>query len=404
MEQTPWSNWGGTQSCDTAAYVRAETVDEVCAVVARASEEGITVRPVGSGHSFPPIVPCSGIILDISSLSGVASMDRAAQRARVGAGTRLKDMGDPMWEAGLSLMNQGDIDAQTVAGAVSTATHGSGLRYTSFSGIVTRAELVTAAGEILVIEEGDSRMPAVQTSLGSLGVLVDVELQLTSAYKLAEKIEYWPLDEVLERWLDETKNRRHFQIWWGPYEDSLELYDIPPAPPGMKQACYVRRYDELPADVDDVPAGFGRADRAYRIYAAEYPPGWDELEYFVPYEATVDALAAVRLVLDRHPDQRYPVEVRTIGAETSFLSAMHGRDSVSISVSGAVGTDYLGFLRSVDEVLREFQARPHWGKTHFFDADRLREVYPRYDDFVAVRRALDPQETFLNDHLRSMIS
>lgn len=404
MEHGVWSNWAGTQFCEPAEYVEATTVEQVCETVARAAEQGRTVRPIGSGHSFTPVISCDGIILDISGLRGIQSLDEARQRARVWAGSRLSSLGEPLWDAGLSLKNQGDIDAQTVAGALNTATHGSGLGFTSFSGILTRAELVTATGDVLVLEQDDPRLAAVRCAVGSLGVLVNAELQLMPSYQLVEEIEYWPLAEVLERWSHETKTRRHFQFWWGPYPESLPLYGMPAPPDGVAEACYVRKYQQIPADAVGVTSPSGRVDRAYRIYADEYPPGWDELEYFVPYDVALEALEAIRPVLRTYPNQKYPVEVRTIAAETGYLSPMQGRDSVSISVSGAVGTDYQDFLRGVDQALREFGARAHWGKTHFFDADRLREVYPRYDDFVAIRRAMDPRGTFLNEHLTTMLA
>lgn len=337
-------------------------------------------------------------------MSGIEEIDTRRHRTRVRAGSKLKTLGEPLWDAGISLKNQGDIDSQTLAGAVSTATHGSGLKYNSFSGMVTRAELVTATGELVVIDENDPRLAALQTSLGAFGVLTSLELQAMPAYQLVEKIEYWPLAKVLERWPHETQTRRHFQFFWGPYDGSLELYGMASPEAPMKQVCYVRTYEQIPADATVVTSPSGRVDRAYRIYADEYPAGWDELEYFVHYDVGLDALEEIRPVLARFPTQRYPVEVRTIAAETAWMSPMYQRDSVSISVSGAVGTDYDGFLRAIDAALRPFGARAHWGKTHFLDAGRLKEIYPRYDEFVALRSEFDPTGTFINPHLHGMFA
>ena len=399
-----WNNWSGTQSCHPAEYVEAGSVEQVQEVLERATEQGTTVRAVGAGHSFTPVVSTDGIVLDISGISGLESTDVAGERARIRAGSTIASIGDLLWEHGLSLRNQGDIDSQTFAGAISTATHGSGLGFTSLSGAVSRAELVTADGELRVIEEIDPLLPAVQTSVGSLGILTSVELRVMPAYKLVRDVSFWSLPDVLERWPEETRSRRHFMFWWGPYEGSLELYGIPSPPPDLPAPCYVRTYDQVPADHVDDALSSTQLGPAHRIYAGKYPPGWDELEYFVPYEVALDALQAIRPVLDAFPDQRYPVEIRTIAAEAALMSPMHGRDSVSISVSGAIGTDYWDFLRAIDLALRDFDARPHWGKTHFFDAARLRGVYPQYDEFVAIRRELDPTGTFLNDHLRDMFA
>lgn len=404
MTQTSWKNWAGTQMCTPSAYVRAESVDHIRETVAAATADRQTVRVVGSGHSFTPLICTEGIILDVAGLSGIEEIDTSRHRARVRAGSRLKTLGEPLWEAGISLKNQGDIDSQTLAGAVSTATHGSGLKYTSFSGMVTRAELVTSDGELVVIKEDDPRLGALQTSLGAFGVLTSLELQAMPAYQLVEKIEYWSLAEVLERWHHETQTQRHFQFWWGPYDGSLELYGMASPESPMKEPCYVRTYEQIPADATGFTSPSSRVDRAYRVYADEYPAGWDELEYFVPYDIALDALDEIRPVLARFPTQRYPVEVRTIAAETAWMSPMHERDSVSISVSGAVGTDYEGFLRAMDDTLRPFGGRAHWGKTHFLDAGRLKEVYPRYDEFVALRSDFDPTGTFVNPHLHGMFA
>lgn len=399
-----WHNWAGTQSCRPQEYLRARTVDEVREVVTRAARSGTNVRVVGSKHSFTPVVCTDGIILDISALSGVEHVDPVTHRARIQAGSTIASVGPQLWDAGCSLQNQGDIDSQTLAGALSTATHGSGLRFGSISSALTFAQLVNADGELVTIEEDDPRLAAVQTSVGCLGVLTSVELQLMAAYQLAESTDHWPLAEVVERWEHETQSRRHFSFFWGPYNGSLELYDLPSPPPGMEERCFIKRYDEIAGDASDVSPAGGRVDRAYKIYAAEFPTGWDELEYFVPYESALDALDAIRPVLAAFPQQRFPVEVRTIAAESALISPMHGRDSVSLSFSGAVGTDYVGFLRGIDAALREFDGRPHWGKTHFFEAEALREVYPRYEEFVAIRRSIDPTGLFLNDHVRGMLA
>jgi FAD/FMN-containing dehydrogenase len=399
-----WQNWAGTQSCRPQEYVRARSVDEVCEVVARAANSDANVRVAGSRHSFTPLVCTDGIILDISALSGIEHVDAATHRARIRAGSTIASVGPPLWDAGCSLENQGDIDSQTLAGALSTATHGSGLRFGSISSALTRAELVTANGELVTVEEDDPRLAAIQTSVGCLGILTSVELQLIPAYQLVERTDHWPLAKVLERWEHETRTRRHFSFFWGPSDGSLELYDLPRAPPGMEEACFIKRYDEIADDATDVTSTSGRVDRAYRIYAAEFPTGWDELEYFVPYESALDALEAIRPVLAAFPQQRFPVEVRTIAAENALISPMHGRESVSLSFSGAIGTDYVDFLRGIDAALRELDGRPHWGKTHFVEADHLRDVYPRYEEFVAIRRAMDPDGLLLNDHVRGMLA
>jgi FAD/FMN-containing dehydrogenase len=399
-----WRNWAANQSCSPASLVRARDVEDVQRAVREAAGRGLPVRVVGAGHSFTPLACTDGVMIDVSALSGIVGCDGDRARVTVRAGTTIAALGGPLWDHGLALANQGDIDAQTIAGAVSTATHGSGLRHTSFSGAVRSVQMVTADGEVVRIGEDDPRLAAAQTSMGSLGVLTEIELQVAPAYRLAERIEYWPYAEVEAQWAEATRGYRHFSFFWGPGEGSLELYGFPPAPSGVADACYVKIYDELPAGRwAAAEATSGRVDRSYRVYPSDFDLAFHELEYFVPYDAGLAAAAAVRQVMGRHPEQRFPMEVRTIARESGLLSPQFGRDSVSISVSGVPGTDYWPFLRAVDTALREFVARPHWGKLHLLDRSRLREVYPAFDEFVAVRRRLDPDGRFLNDHLGALI-
>jgi FAD/FMN-containing dehydrogenase len=402
MTSVAWTNWAGNQQERVGERISARTVDDLREIVTEARVHGRAVRAVGAAHSFSPLVPHPGVVVDVNAISGLRSVDITQSRATVWAGTTVRALGEPLWEAGLSLSNQGDIDTQTVAGALSTATHGSGLELTSFSGALRSAEIVTASGELVKVGEDHPWHAALQTSLGAIGIMTSVELQMMPAYQLVERVGHWSLAETLERWDVETTSRRHFSFFWGPHPDSLGLYGIPEPPAELSEACYVKRYDQVPADTTPSDIDGGRVDRAYRIYADEYPPGWNELEYFVDYDLALDALAAIRSAFDRHPEQRHPVEVRTLAAERGLLSPAYGRPSVALSVSGAIGTDYWPFLRAVDEALMPFDARAHWGKTHFMDAARLRAVYPRYDEFLTVRSDADPDGTFLNTHLRSL--
>lgn len=393
-----WLNWAGNQECRPARIVTPKSLEELRGVVAHAAVEELGVRVMGSGHSFTPVVCTGGVLLDVRQLGGVVEMDSTRAVAEVPAGTLVRDLASALWRQGFSLRNQGDIDAQTIAGALSTATHGSGLNQKSFSGALRGVEYVAADGSLGIVTETDTTIDAFRTSLGVLGVLHSVELSVTPAYQLGERIDYWPLEKVLDRWHEEMAGRRHFSFFWGPQERSLALYGLED-PQGSPYDCYVKRYDELPLDAERNDTPGRRTGPAHQIYPTTFDDGWHELEYFVPFEVALDALEAVREVMQRHLDQPFPMEVRAIAGETSWMSPMTGRDSVSISVSGVAGTDYWPYLRDVHAALIEFDGRGHWGKLHMMDAERLAATYPRYGDFVELRRSLDPRGVFLNDHL-----
>ena len=257
-----WTNFSRTLSCSPTRHVFAHHVEQVGGAVTTAVETGQNIRPVGASHSYSPVVATDGIIVDVSALQGVVKFDTATRRVTVGAGTTISALGDPLWDAGLSLCNQGDIDSQTIAGAVSTGTHGSGIGFGSISSTVTGVEIVTASVSLTRVDIDDPLLPAIQTAVGTLGIMTSVQLQVMDAYQLIETNQHWPLDEVADRWLEEVACRRHFSFFWGPYEDSLERYGLPAAN-DMRDACYVKSYEQVSAQDDRRPRLGERIDRAY---------------------------------------------------------------------------------------------------------------------------------------------
>ena len=406
LRTSPWTNWVGNQSFTPAFTAAPRDEEEVAALVRQAAERGLGVRVAGAGHSFTPVVETSGVRLDLSALRGVLATDPERRRATALAGTRVHDFYEPLWAAGLALRNQGDIDTQHIAGAVATATHGSGTRYTSLSGVVRGLRLVTATGEQLDIGEDDpDLLHAAQVSVGMLGVVTRLELAVTDAYRLREQVGLRSWEDVMEHWDELVSGHRHFGFFWLPSEESAGLYNLQGHGERMADRCYVKVYDEVGPDVPDDDTEGRRVDRCYRIFPMVYDPNFHELEYFVPLERAPEALQAMRrLMLARLPESVYPLEVRTVGADEAFLSPQYRTATAVLSVSGTPGTDYWGYLRSVDALLAEFGARVHWGKLHFLTPERLHELYPRAGDFIALRRELDPAGVFLNEHLRPLFA
>jgi FAD/FMN-containing dehydrogenase len=401
-----WTNWVGNQAFSPAEREAPGSEDEVAAAVADAARRGLRVRAAGAGHSFTPVVATDGLLLNLSGLGGIRSVDTERRRVVVGPATTIGEFGEPLWAAGLSLVNQGDIVAQQIAGAVSTATHGSGLRLGSFSAGVRRLRIATAAGEIVEIGEDEPELlHAAQVAVGMLGVITELELEVATAYRLRERIEHWSWEEAWGRFDELAQEHRHYSFFWMPSEDSAALYGL--ATPGVQMAdrCHVKIYDEVDDSTPDSDEPHRRVGPAYVIYPMVYEPNFHELEYFVPYERGREALAAMReLMLASLPASVFPMEVRTVGRDQAFLSHSYERDTVVISVSGTPGTDYEPYLRDVDRLLGQFDARVHWGKLHYLTREQLRDRYPRADAFIDVRRGLDPAGTFLNDHLRPLFA
>jgi FAD/FMN-containing dehydrogenase len=403
---TTWTNWVGNQSFTPAYAAAPRDEEEVAALVRDAAEQGLGVRVAGARHSFTPIVETDGVLLDLSTLRGVVDADPGRKRASAMSGTLIRDFYEPLWSQGLALKNQGDIDTQQIAGAVSTATHGSGIRNKCFSGVVRGVRLVTATGEIRDIGESEPELlRAAQVAVGMLGVITRLELEVTDAYRLTEQIDLWRWEEVLERWDELVHEHRHFGFFWLPAEESAALYNLSGHGETLADKCYVKIYDDATPDQPDSDVVGRRTDRCYRIYPMVYDPNFHELEYFVPLEQGPGAISAMReLMLKSLPDSVYPLEVRTVGPDDAYLSPNYHTATTVISVSGTPGTDYWDYLRSVDSLLSDFSARVHWGKLHFLTPERLHALYPEADAFISLRRELDPSGMFLNAHLRELFA
>jgi FAD/FMN-containing dehydrogenase len=345
-------------------------------------------------------------------MTGVTGIDAPGKRVRLRGGTTIRQMAEPLWAAGLCLKNQGDIDAQQIAGAIGTATHGSGVDQQCFSAMAMKFRVVLSSGDIIEISESDQRkLAAARVSIGMLGVVTEVEIEVRDAFGLAEAIEYWPIQQVRDRFDPEMASRRHFSFFWMPHADSpASLFmDWPTAlTPG--DSALVKLYDEVPFAALNQPADpyYCRVDRPYRIYPDpdfEGPIVNRELEYMVPYEHGKEAFLALRkLVLTKYPEQLYPIEVRSVASDDAYLSPFYRRRSISLSICGHEHKDYANFLADVAATLDDFDARPHWGKIHYMSRDRIQRLFPMLNDFEVIRRQLDSRNTFLSPYLSTLFA
>lgn len=402
-----WRNWVGNQSCIVRHRGAPDSEAALAQMVREATSNGLNVRCAGSGHSFTPVALTSGLHLTLSGLQGITHIDTERKRVSVHAGTTINTLGKALKEAGLSLINQGDIDSQALAGALTTGTHGTGIKLGNMASQIVGMRLVQPDGSILAIDDSQpDLLNAARVSIGMLGVISEITLQAMESYNLHEKLWRCTFDECMEQHDDLAANHRHFGFFWCPVPESRHCYCLPDTSSvsttdSLSDVCEMKTIDittEPPME-----RGFEKIAYSSEIYPIEYVPNFHELEYAVPLRYGKQACMEVRkLMLEKHPTCIYPIEYRFTAGDPGWISPFFEQDSITLSVSGEPGTDYWNYLKDVDDILRQFGSRPHWGKLHFLGADDVTALYPRAGEFKALRNKLDPEGRFLNDHLKQL--
>jgi L-gulonolactone oxidase len=419
-----WRNWTGDQRCSPAVVERPRTLDDLTGAVRRAGARGLAVHAAGSGHSFTEAALTDGAMIRIEALRRVLHADRDSGLVKVEAGITLRDLSAALWDRGLAMENLGDIDRQTLGGAISTATHGTGASFRNLSAQVEALELVLADGTVIELSERDDRdaFLAARVGIGALGVIYSATLRTVPAFTLRRVDAPRPLEETLTRLDDLASANEHFEFFVFPYTDTAltierNRVEGPPRPRGWASA-YVneiliqnyamdvlsrvgRRFPgAIPRLVRFAARQFSRTektDRSDRIFASERRVRFTEMEYAIPRQHGPEAVRRVlELVRERRLPVGFPIEFRLVAPDDALLSPAHGRETAYIAVHQYQGAVWEPYFRAVEQIVSEYGGRPHWGKRHFQTAETLERVYPRWRDFQAARARLDPEGRFRN--------
>lgn len=423
-----WCNWAREQFCAPSAIVRPGSEDELVAVVRSAARRGERVRAVGTGHSFTDCACTDGVMIDMTGLQRVVDADTATGLVTIEGGAKLHTLGPQLAARGLGLENQGDIDAQSITGATATATHGTGARFPNLSARIVSLRLVTASGEVLTLSQGFDDYLAARVSLGALGVISQVTVQTVPLYTLHRRDERRALTETLDRLDEFVDENDHFEFFVFPYGKTAltrttrrSTEEPTPTPTwkrrltedvenvGLSLMCRTgRRFPSAAAGLNKLMTSMIQdstvEDRAYKVYATERKVRFTEMEYAIPREHARDAIRRVIDIVHRRTlPILFPLEVRFAAPDDAFLSTAAGRDTCYIAVHQYSGMEFETYFRAVEEIMDEYAGRPHWGKRHYQTAGTLRERYPDWDRFTAVRDRLDPDRVFRNDYTRRVL-
>ncbi|MEU5086075.1 D-arabinono-1,4-lactone oxidase [Streptomyces sp. NPDC021356] len=426
-----WRNWGGNVRSRPAREVTPASVEELAVAVRRAAEDGLPVKAVGTGHSFTSIAATDGVLVRPQLLTGIRGIDRGAMTVTVEAGTPLKRLNMALAREGLSLTNMGDIMEQTVSGATSTGTHGTGRESASIAAQIKGLELVTADGSVLSCstQENPEVFAAARVGLGALGIITAITFAVEPVFLLTAREEPMRLDRVLTEFDQLWAENEHFEFYWFPHTDSTNTKRNnrsagPEAPVGplagwfedeflsngvFQVANWVGR--AAPAAVPAIARISSRAlsartytDIPYKVFTSPRRVRFVEMEYAVPRAALADTLRELKAMVDRSGLRvSFPVEVRTAPADDITLSTASGRDSAYIAVHMFRGTPYQRYFTAAERIFTAHEGRPHWGKIHTRDAEYFARVYPRFGEFTALRDRLDPERRFQNDYLRRVL-
>ncbi|MDT0389540.1 MULTISPECIES: D-arabinono-1,4-lactone oxidase [Streptomyces] len=426
-----WRNWGGNVSARPAREVTPASVDELADAVRQAAEDGLPVKPAGSGHSFTSIAATDGVLIRPQLLTGIRRVDRENMTVTVEAGTPLKRLNVALAREGLSLTNMGDIMEQTVSGATGTGTHGTGRDSGSIAAQIKGLELVTADGSVLTCSEKENPeiFAAARIGLGALGIVTAITFAVEPIFLLTAREEPMPFDRVLADFEELWAENEHFEFYWFPHTGSTNTKrnnrSAGPEQPVPQLKGWIE--DEFlsngvfqvanwvgraaPATIPSIARISSRAlsartytDIPYKVFTSPRRVRFVEMEYAVPRAAVVEVLRELRTMVDRSGLKvSFPVEVRTAPADDITLSTASGRDSAYIAVHMFRGTPYHRYFTAAERIFTAHEGRPHWGKIHTRDAEYFSRVYPRFGEFTALRDRLDPDRLFRNDYLRRVL-
>ena len=418
----PWRNWSGLQQCQPQRmWVPANEAE--LAQTLRSAPAGTTLRCVGAGHSFSPLVPTDQWLVSLDRLSG-AVRGPAPQTALVQGGTRLALLSRQLDALDLALPNLPDVDVQSWAGAISTATHGTGRTLPALHAQVQALRLVTGRGDILECSaaKNPELLAAAKVSLGSLGVITQAQIAVVPAFNLHRHVWLEPAQQLLERAPELAHKHRNFEFYYLPFTGYAAgiTHDIDTS--GKIQTAQAADEDVLrdlrllrdwlgfspalrrkvagwlidPQQTEDA------RERAWKLLSTQRPTRFNETEYHLPQEAGVACVKEVIAALEKRSEVFFPLEFRFVAADDAWLSPFYQRASCSIAVHAAAGEAHDYLLSEIGPILRRHGGRPHWGKLHDLGAAELAGLYPRFKDFQQLRRELDPQGRFLNPHLRQI--
>lgn len=412
-----WRNWSGSVFAHPQTIVRPGNEADLRKVVLGAAK----VRVRGAGHSFMPLCETDGALIDMTDY--VAPIEIAPDRksAWVPAGWSLARLTEALWGAKLSLINQGDVNPQSLAGATATGTHGTGKDLGSLSTQVIAFELMLADGSLVQCDAQTHTdlFEAQRLSLGLFGVATRIKIAVLPAYYLEERIESRPLAEMAERWEELAATTRHFEFFVFPYADNVIFKSLHPIE-GEGELRRATDIDERPFRIAceisrranfTIPPlqrlmmrlsskASRRVGPAWQIFPGDRTIRFEEMEYELPRaEGMPTLLEAIKYIRRKRLPVAFPFEFRTVAADDIWMSPFNAGPGASVSFHQYARMPWRDMFAEIEPVLRGSNGRPHWAKRHTLKTRDVFDLYPHTGDFLKVRNDVDPSGKFVNADL-----
>lgn len=426
-----WSNWSGSVKSSPRELIRPSSIDELARMVKQYGRERRQLRVVGAGHSFTPIAHTDDVLISLDDVQGIETIDTEKRTASVLGGTKLKMLGNALFEHGMAQENLGDIDVQSIAGAISTGTHGTGINFGTLATQVEGFTLVTATGDLLEcsLEQNPDIFKAAQVSLGTLGIIARVKLRAVPAKRMHYLGLRKKLSECLTLLEQYKQDNSHFEFFWFPYTDGVQAKFLNETTQAVSKSSFWSDFNKIVLEngvywvlselcrifpsfckaVCNISAqsiaNIDEVNYSHRLFTTPRLVRFQEMEYNIPVEHTSTVIREIQQCIEQYQFQvHFPVECRFVHSDDIWLSPAYQRESAYIAVHMYRGMPYHSYFRQIEGIFQRYQGRPHWGKMHTRTADELAALYPRWHDFRRVRASLDPQGMFLNSYLRELFA
>lgn len=419
-------NWAGNLAFSPSEISTPDSVEKIKSAVKEAVRLKKKIRIRGTGHSWTGLIATNDIFLHLDNLQGVIDVNPSKKMVKAYAGTKLHLFGEEAFKSGLAMENQGDINKQSIAGATSTGTHGTGVTLQSVANQIAAMTIINSRGEEVHIDEKSPYFQAARLSLGSLGIISDMTFKLSDAYKLKENSFAEDFSQSLIKYQERLKSNRHLEMFYFPVGDwSLtKMMNISNEEPTSRNVLHTLNEivleNWLYTQLNRIASTTGRykmidkimrtfvspkqnVDWSHRAFPTERSFKFMEMEYNLPIEKFETVMEEVRAAIKKNNFQTlFPIEIRFVKADPLWLSPAYERDSVYLAVHTYISENYRPYFDCMEEIFQRHGGRPHWGKWHTMKKDKLKLVYPKLEEFLKVRKEFDPDEMFLNDHLKEI--